>query len=118
MVRKPRYPGQNSEYGGGDGTPQRFPDGESIDLPGIASATGERARLMRTAGIYDYDATRNDLVGLAQTGLDVSKMSDAQREAYEADLALSLARAQERERLQDATNGYIDELDKYEGEGV
>lgn len=113
-----RYPGVEgrSEYGGGDGTPQRLPDGEAIDLPGIASAAGVRARLMRSAGMADFDPARDDLVGLAATGLDVSKLSVAAREAYGVDLAVSLGRMQERERLALETNGYILEPEQYTGE--
>ena len=119
-MAKERYPGRagRSEYGGGDGTPQRLPDGGSLDLPGIAAATGQRARLLRTAGLNDYNSGRKDLVGAADTGLDLSSMSDAQRAAYEADLQLSLERAAERERLRDKTNGYIDEPDQYSGDSV
>ena len=113
-----RYPGAagRSEYGGGDGVPQRLPDGASIDLPGIASAAGERAALMRKAGIHDFDPGREDMVGLALTARDVANMSAAEREAYEADVRVSLARAEERERLNAATNGYISEPDQYTGE--
>lgn len=111
-----RYPGERSEYGGGDGIPQRGPAGESLDLPGIASSSGERARLMRTAGMADFDPARDDLIGAALSSIDVSKMSAAQREAYEADLALSVGRAQERARLMERTNGYIAEPDQYIGE--
>jgi hypothetical protein len=113
-----RYPGKDgrSEYGGGDGTVQRLPDGASLDLPGIASAAGVRAQLMRTAGMADFDPASEDLVGLAATGLDVSKMSAAQRAAYEIDLAVSARRAEERARLNARTNGYISEPDQYVGE--
>lgn len=113
-----RYPGRKgrSEYGGGDGTPQKDPSGAFLDLPGIASAAGVRARLMRTAGLNDFDPARTDLVGAADTGLDLSSMSEAQRAAYEADLALSVARAQERDRLRSRTNGYIEVPETYVGE--
>ena len=111
-----RYPGQRSEYGGGDGGPQRTPDGASLDLPGIASATGEVARLMRTAGIHDFDPARTDLVGVALTARDLSQMSAAEREAYELDMAVSINRAAERQTLADKTNGYILEPDQYIGE--
>jgi hypothetical protein len=111
-----RFNGQRSEYGGGDGMPQRTPDGASLDLPGIASSAGERARLMRTAGIHDFDPARTDLVGVALTARDLSNMSAAEREAYELDLAISIKRASERQTLSDKTNGYILEPDQYIGE--
>lgn len=114
-----RYPGKRSEYGGGDGMPQRLPDGtpgSSLDLPGIASASGVRARLMRTAGLNDFDPAREDLVGAAATGLELSSMSEAQRAAYEADLRISVRRAEERKRLMEKTNGYIAEPEQYTGD--
>jgi hypothetical protein len=96
--------------------PQRTPDGASLDLPGIASSSGERARLMRTAGIHDFDPARTDLVGVALTAKDISRMSPAEREAYELDMAISIKRAGERQTLADKTNGYILEPDQYIGE--
>lgn len=115
-----RYPGAagRSEYGGGDGTVQRLPDGASLDLPGIASASGKRAALLRKAGMNDFDPASADLVGMASTGLRVENMTAAQREAYQADLAESVRRSQERARLNAATNGYISEPDQYSGEQI
>lgn len=114
-----RYPGKRSEYGGGDGDPQRSPDGTVLPLEDIPSATGVRARLMRIAGMADYDAGRSDLVGAADTAVPLSGMSFAQREAYEKDLELSKRRAAERARLNARTNGYLDEAaEAYEGDGV
>lgn len=111
-----RYPGQRSEYGGGDGTPQRDGSGASLPLADLASqdVVGERARLMRTAGLHDFDPGASDLVGRA--GLDPSKMSFAEREAYEAEMAESARRAAQRAGLMDKTNGYIAEPDTYIGE--
>lgn len=111
-----RYPGQRSEYGGGDGLIQRTPDGESIDLPGVAASTGDRAMLMRKAGAADFDPARDDLVGAALTARDRANMSEAELEAYESDLRVSAARAAERQRLMDETNGYIAEGSMYVGE--
>ena len=115
-----RYPGRKgrTEYGGGSGQPQRLPDGASLPLEDLASRSrvSERARLMRTAGIHDYDASRSDVVGAADTALEPSQMSFAEAEAYEKDLALSKRRAAERVRLRERTNGYIDEPDTYTGE--
>ena len=111
-----RYPGQRSEYGGGDGVPQRLPDGSSLDLPGISDKAGARARLMRAAGIRDYDPGRVDAVGAANTALSVGAMSAAQREAYEKDLELSNRRAEERAEMVQRTNGYSEEPDQYVGE--
>jgi len=108
MANKERYPGQRSEYGGGDGSPQLMPDGSFIDLSGVASGVGRRARLMRTAGLNDYDAGRTDVVGAAATALEIGNMSAAQLAAYQKDMALSAARAEERARLNAQTNGYID----------
>lgn len=111
-----RYPGQRSEYGGGDGLVQRLSDGSSIDLPGIAASAGDRAMLMRKAGMNDFDPASSDFVGLALTARDVANMSAAEREAYEADVRVSLKRAAERERLMLETNGYIGEPEQYVGE--
>lgn len=113
-----RYPGKRSEYGGGDGLVQRTADGSSVDLPGIASEPGTRAMLMRKAGMNDFDPSSSDFVGLALTTADVTKMSAAELEAYEADVRESLRRAAERERLMIETNGYIGESDQYTGEDV
>lgn len=111
-----RYPGQRSEYGGGDGTPQRDGSGASLPLTDLASGdvVSERARLMRTAGLADFDATASTTVGRA--GLDPSKMSAAEREAYENDVRESARREAERKGLVDKTNGYILEPDTYIGE--
>ena len=113
-----RYPGKagRSEYGGGDGVVQRFEDGSSLELPGIASAAGEQAMLMRKAGMADFDPSRSDFVGLALTARDVANMSAAELEAYEADMKVSLKRAEERARLVAETNGYVLEPDNYVGE--
>lgn len=111
-----RYSGERSEYGGGDGVVQRMPDGSSLDLPGIAASAGDRAMLLRKAGMNDFDPAANDLVGLALTARDVANMSSAEREAYEADLRESVRRAQERQRLMEETNGYIGEPAQYAGE--
>lgn len=113
-----RYPGQRSEYGGGDGLVQRLPDGASLELPGIASEPGASAMLLRKAGMADFDPGSSDFVGLALTTADVSKMSFAEREAYEADVRESLRRAAERERLNAETNSYISEPTQYQGEDV
>lgn len=51
MATEPRYPGQASEYGGGDDR-FRTPDGSPRALD-----TSERARLLRTAGIHDTATT-------------------------------------------------------------
>lgn len=116
MANVERYPGKRSEYGGGDGDPQRLPDGASLDLPGIASATGVRARIMRQAGIADFDPARGDLVGAANTGLDLSNLSAAQLEAYQKDLKLSVERAARRAEIDAKTNGYASEPESYVGE--
>lgn len=111
-----RYPGKRSEYGGGDGVVQRFEDGSSLELPGIASAAGEQAMLMRKAGMADFDPAREDFVGLALTARDVASMSAAELEAYEADMKVSVQRASERARLAAETNGYSEEPAQYIGE--
>lgn len=117
-----RYPGASgrSEYGGGDGDgdgdPQRTPDGKSIDLPGLPDKASERARLMRIAGLNDFDANRSDAVGMVGTPLNTNQLSPAQQEAYEKDLELSKDRADERARLAAKTNGYINEPEQYTGE--
>lgn len=115
-----RYPGKNgrTEYGGGDGSPQKAPDGSFLDLPGIASATGVRARLMRQAGAADFDPSAETLIGAANTGLDLSGMSNAQKEAYAADLGLSAERAARRAELARKTSGYSEEPSTYTGEGA
>lgn len=64
--------------------------------------------------MHDFDATASTLVG--RSGLDPSKMSAAEREAYEAEVAESARREAERLRLADKTNGYILEPDTYIGE--
>lgn len=115
-----RYPGKagRTEYGGGDGQPQRLPDGASLPLEDLASGSrvSERARLMRTAGMADFDPARVDDVGLALSALDVNAMSDAQREAYLSDLELSRRRRAERAALEARTNGYVSEPETYVGE--
>ena len=113
-----RYPGKagRSEYGGGDGVIQRMPSGGSLDLPGIAASSGDRAMLMRKAGIHDFDPARSDFVGLAVTDRDLTLMGPAEREAYENDLLVSARRALERQELMASTNGYIAEPDQYVGE--
>lgn len=118
MARVERYPGKRSEYGGGDGQPQRDPSGGSIPLEDLASGSrvSERARLMRSAGIHDFDPARSDQVGLAATGLNPNEMNAAQFAQYEKDLALSALREAERERLADKSNDYINEPDSYVGE--
>jgi hypothetical protein len=118
MASIQRYPGKRSEYGGGDGQPQRMPDGSSLPLSDLASGSrvSERARLMRSAGISDFDAGRNDLVGLAATGLQPSEMNAAELAQYEKDLALSERRQDERTKLAEKSNDYINEPDQYVGE--
>lgn len=118
MARIERYPGKRSEYGGGDGQPQRDPSGGSLPLADLASSSrvSERARLMRSAGINDFDPARSDLVGLAATGLNPNEMNAAEFAQYEKDLALSNLRAAEREKLSDASNDYINEPEQYVGE--
>lgn len=124
MVRKvDRYAGMedggHSEYGGGE-TPQRFPDGSSRDLVnGVVGSASERARLMRTAGIHDYDPDPALDVTIGElTALEASRMSAAQRIAYEKDLVLSQERRRRRAELEVRTNDYIDEPEQYVGEPV
>jgi len=111
-----RYPGQNSEYGGGSGQPQRYADGSAIPLEDLSSSqrVSERARLMRMAGIEDYDPAASDEVGLS--GSQVAGMSFAQREAYEADVAESERRKRVRAAMVEKTNGYSEEAGSYIGE--
>lgn len=113
--------GSHSEYGGGE-VPQRLPDGSSRDLVhGVVGSESERARLMRQAGMADYDpdALSDITVGeIAAMGVDVSKMSAAQRIAYENDMVLARERAVRRASLRERTNGYIDEPEQYVGEDV
>jgi len=76
---------------------------------------------MRTAGLHDFDPAAADERGLVDAvvngGLDVSGMSAAQKAAYEVDLARTEAIRAERAKLVDKTNGYIEEPDRYVGEG-
>lgn len=116
-----RYPGKKgrTEYGGGDGSPQKGPDGSFLDLPGIAAATGARARLLRQVGMADFDPAADELIGAAATGLDVSDMSHAQQVAYETDLELSKVRAAQRAELAQKTSGYSESsAESYMGEGL
>ena len=106
-----------SEYGGGE-NPQRYPDGSSIPLEDVASSVKKRAHLLRQAGINDFDPLRDDRVGLALSEIDLSKMSFAQREAYEIDLARTELRRQEREELMLKSNDYIAEVEQFEGEAA
>lgn len=122
MAKKDRYAdlpeGGRSEYGGGE-VPQRYPDGGSRPLPEIPSSVSEQARLMRQAGMNDYDPDPTTDIPLALlTGIDYSKMSAAQKEAYDLDMALYKERQARRARLQESTNGYIDEPDQYSGTDV
>ncbi|WNM69078.1 hypothetical protein SEA_ERUDITE_2 [Microbacterium phage Erudite] len=107
-----------SEYGGGE-VSQRYPDGTSRPLEEIPASTGERTRLLRQAGMNDYDPDpMSDLPAAALTGIDYSKMSAAQKEAYDLDMVLYRERQARRADLQDRTNGYIDETAQFEGERV
>lgn len=107
-----------SEYGGGE-VNQRLPDGSSRPLPEIAAAVGERARLMRQAGINDYsNDPLSDLTASQLTGLEYSKMSAAQKEAYDLDQIIYRERVARRAALQERTNGYIDETAQFEGDRV
>ena len=120
--KKDRYAdlenGGRSEYGGGE-VPQRYPDGSSRPLSEIPSSVSEQARLMRQAGINDYDPDpMTDMVASELTGLEYSKMSAAQKEAYDLDMVLKRERSARRSSLQERTNGYIDEPDQYVGERV
>ncbi len=122
MVKKDRYAdledGGRSEYGGGE-VPQRYPDGTSRPLSEIPGSVSERARLLRQAGMNDYSADPlSDLTASELTGLEYSKMSAAQKEAYDLDMVLKLERTRRREDLTSRTNGYIDEPDQYSGERV
>lgn len=110
--------GARSEYGGGDGSPQRYKDGSSIPLEDLASGdtVSERARLMRTVGMADFDAARNDLVGRASLQIDVTKLSVAEYEAYMSEMEESRRRAAERAALAARTNGYSEEPSTYVGE--
>lgn len=121
--KKDRYAdlpeGGRSEYGGGE-VPQRFPDGSSRDLVnGVVGSASERARLMRQAGMADYDPDPTSDMTIGElTALEISKMSAAQKAAYETDLLLARERAARRSSLQTRTNGYIDEPEQYVGEQV
>ncbi len=122
MAKKDRYAdlenGGRSEYGGGE-VPQRYPDGSSRPLESIPGSTSERARLLRQAGINDYSADPlSDLTVSELTGLEYSKMSAAQKEAYDLDMILKRERTARRGRLQEATNDYIYEVEQYQGERV
>jgi hypothetical protein len=55
-------------------------------------------------------------VGVALTARDLANMSEAEREAYELDMAVSIKRAAERQTLVDKTNAYILEPEQYIGE--
>jgi len=118
MARVSRYPGQDSEYGGGDGSPQRFPNGASLPLnEGVGKSVGQRARLLRMAMAEDFDPAQVDAVGLANPDAD-KKGSAAEAIALPTDQARTAHRAAQRERLMDKTNGYIAEPEQYEGEQV
>ena len=120
-----RYPGRKgrSEYGGGSGSPQRLPDGASLEsadgvfVVGGTKGVQRSAQLMRIAGLNDFDPAREDSVGATArfAGISTADMSAAELEAYEKDLALTQRRKAERKRLQDKTNGYIEEPGTYEG---
>lgn len=123
MARAPRYPGQRSEYGGGDESPQRMPDGTAIPFEDHTDrkANALRARLLRTAGLHDYDPDPNsDAVGVAREvligGVPVSSLSAAQLEAYALDAGITDMLKADRAELQDKTNDYIDNMDAYSGE--
>lgn len=120
MTLKPRYPGKRSEYGGTDGSPTRLPDGSQRDLTetSTAQSVSERARLMRTAGLADYDPTRTDSVGLVNDSRSLSEMSAAEQAQYELDYAETERRKAEREKLSDKTNTYIENPEQYVGEEV
>ncbi|QPL15016.1 hypothetical protein SEA_HAUNTER_2 [Microbacterium phage Haunter] len=120
--KKDRYAdlpeGGRSEYGGGE-VPQRYPDGTSRPLQDIPASVGERARLLRQAGMNDYDPDpMSDMPAAALTGIEYSKMSAAQKEAYDLDMVLYRERQARRSGLQERTNGYIDETAQFEGERV
>ncbi|AWY04458.1 hypothetical protein SEA_ANNASERENA_2 [Microbacterium phage AnnaSerena] len=120
--KKDRYAdlpeGGRSEYGGGE-VPQRYPDGSSRPLQDIPASVGERARLLRQAGMNDYSADpMTDLPAAALTGIEYAKMSAAQKEAYDLDMVLYRERQARRADLQERTNGYIDETAQFEGERV
>ncbi|UYL85295.1 hypothetical protein SEA_HAGER_2 [Microbacterium phage Hager] len=120
--KKDRYAdlpeGGHSEYGGGE-VPQRYPDGTSRPLQDIPASTGERARLLRQAGMNDYDPNPiSDMPAAALTGLEYSKMSAAQKEAYDLDMVLYRERQERRSSLQERTNGYIDETEQFSGDRV
>lgn len=120
--KKDRYAdlenGGRSEYGGGE-VPQRYPDGSSRPLVSIPGSVSERARLLRTAGINDYDPDpMSDLTASELTGLEYSKMSAAQKEAYDLDMVLKRERSARRSDLETRTNDYIRETEQYVGERV
>ena len=122
MAKNDRYAdlenGGRSEYGGGE-VPQRYPDGSSLPFEEIPGAVSLRARLLRQAGINDYDPNPlSDLTASELTGLEYAKMSAAQKEAYDLDMVLKRERSARRSSLQERTNGYIDEPDQYVGERV
>lgn len=110
--------GPRSEYGGGDGSPQRLPDGSAIPLQDLASgdAVSERARVMRTVGMADFDVAASDLVGRAGAQVNLAMLSLAEREAYLAEMEESRRRAAERAALAARTNGYSEEPTTYVGE--
>lgn len=116
-----RYP-NDSEYGGGDGTPTRYPDGSSLDVGNEGGSKGVQraARVMRQAGIADFDPARDDLVGVALEYGGVRPSGDgisfAIQEAFDKDMILSKRRADERARLMAQTNNYVGEVDTYIGE--
>ncbi len=122
MAKKDRYAdlenGGRSEYGGGE-VPQRYPDGSSLPFEEIPGAVSLRARLLRQAGINDYDPNpMSDLTASELTGLEYSKMSAAQKEAYDLDMVLKRERSARRADLEERTNDYIREPERYVGERV
>jgi hypothetical protein len=98
-----------------DGTSQPFDEHQSRKSNAI------RARLLRQAGIHDYDPDPNsDYKGVAREvhigGMEPSQMSAAQLEAYAIDSAQTEGLQEERAMLKDQTNDYIDEPDLYAGD--
>jgi len=81
-----------------------------------SKSASERARLLRQAGMNDFDPSVPDEVGLVASGIALSDMNAAQKIAYEIDLERTEARKAARKRLMDATNDYIAEPEQYEGE--
>lgn len=92
----------HSEYGGGDNL-QRYPGGESIPMEDLigSGTVSDRARLMRQAGIEDYDPAAHQAV--------------VDGEAIRGELQKA-ALAEEKARLDARTNGYASEPDRYVGE--